>query len=155
MEQHCIVVANAGRARIFIEEQAGGEYRDLSDMVNSGARLRAGDIETDRMGPLGAGKSIHGSGAAAPTSGYEPDQSPEEHETEKFIRSIVAVLLQQFNQGNFKHLVLIASPEFLGGLRALLDPRLKAAVVAEINKDYTQLSPKELSARIAEHRQKQ
>jgi len=40
--------------------------------------------------------------------------------------------------------VLAASPQFLGTLRQLLDPRVKALVKIELNKDYTQLSAQQL-----------
>jgi protein required for attachment to host cells len=42
----------------------------------------------------------------------------------------------------------VASPEFLGVLRKLLDPQLESAVRLEINKDYTQLGTKQIQEHV-------
>jgi protein required for attachment to host cells len=55
-------------------------------------------------------------------------------------------------QGRFGKLVLIASPEFLGVLRKLLDPKVLASISLEINKDYTQSSVDKLPEQIETHR---
>jgi protein required for attachment to host cells len=155
MEQTCIVVADAGQARFFMQEGSSGSMRELSDMVNTAARLRSAELETDRHGPTAAGKSIHNTGGATPNKTYEPQQTPVEHEMERFARSIIGFLQEQWQAGAFAHLALVAAPEFLGVLRGMLSPQLKSALVWEINKDYTRHPIAELPARIAEHRQKQ
>ena len=148
MDETWIVTANAGRARFFTQAKAGEALHELNDMVSATVRLRTSETEPDRIGPLSAGKSIHNTGGALPTSGYEPPQTPAEHETELFARSITGFLLEQQQAGRFRHLVLAASPQFLGTLRQLLDPHVKALVKTELNKDYTQLNAQQLREQI-------
>lgn len=123
-------------------------------MVNTASRLRNSDIETDAQGQRAASKSRHSVGAPTQPSGYEPNQTPTEHQAELFARSVAAYLLEGQQQGRYQRLVLAASPEFLGMLRKLLDAKVAAAVTLELNKDYTQLSADELGEQLLSHRQK-
>jgi protein required for attachment to host cells len=143
-----IVSANAGRARIFSHERADERLTEINDMVNTAARLRTSDTETDDLGQRAASKSRHNVGAPTQPSGYQPNQTPVEHQTENFARDVGNFLLKAYQGGRFQHLVVTASPEFLGELRAQLDPQLEAAVSTEINKDYTQLRADELLERV-------
>jgi protein required for attachment to host cells len=143
-----IVSANAGRARFFSQERAGERMTEVNDMVNTAARLKTSDTETDDLGQRAASKSRHSVGAPTQPSGYEPNQTPVEHQTENFARDVGNFLLKAYQEGRFRHLVLTASPQFLGVLRGQLDSRVESAVSAQINKDYTQLRPDELLDRI-------
>lgn len=146
-----IITANAGRARFFSEDGPAEPLHELEDMVNNGARLRDSEINTDRIGNLAAGKSGHAIGGAqggpaqhnaaagAPNSQYEPNQTPAEHETELFAKDLAQYLLKAQQEGRYQHLVLSASPQFLGSLRNNLHPQVKAAIKQEFNKDYTQV----------------
>ncbi|MES2900482.1 MAG: host attachment protein [Pseudomonadota bacterium] len=149
METTWIVTANAGRARIFSLAQGAARPDEIEDMVNSPARMRDSELETDRFGPTSAGKSIHNTGGATPNKTYEPPQTPVEHATELFARGIADYLLQAQRDSRFDKLILSASPQFLGMLRALLNPQLHPLIVSELNKDYTQLDPTRLMEQIA------
>ena len=149
MDRTWIVVANASRARVFLREGANGPLVEFDAMVNAAVRLRTAETETDRLGPTSAGKSVHNTGGALPNKAYEPPKTPTEHEAELFARSVVASLLQGHQQERFQHLALVASPQFLGLLRQLLDPQLKPLVAWDLNKDYTQLSPMQLQEQLA------
>lgn len=143
-----IVSANAGRARLFSHMHSAANLEEVEDMVNTSARLRAADLETDDIGQRSASKSKHSVGAPTQPSGYEPDQSPVERQTELFARNIADYLLKAHQEGRFQQLNLVASPEFLGVLRKLLDPQLESVVTLEIDKDYTQFSPAQLLQQI-------
>lgn len=147
-----IVCANASRARIFSQERLSDPLTEVGDMVNTAVRLRTADTEQDRLGATSATKSAHNTGGAAPNKTYEPHQTPAEHETESFARSVAAFLLQGHQQGHFQRLTLAASPQFLGVLRRLLDPNLKPVVGLEINKDYTHCTLAELRDHLQQHR---
>jgi protein required for attachment to host cells len=149
-----IVSANSGRARVFSMTSATAPLQEINDMVNSAARLRTGATESDELGQRSAGKSAHSVGAAAPTSGYQPNQSPAEHQTELFARSIANFLLHNYLEGRFNSLHLIAGPEFLGVLRNQLNTGLASAVDLAIDKDYTRLSGDQLREQIQAHRAK-
>lgn len=148
MEQTCIVVANASRARFFFQQGDSGELQEGGNLVGPAVRLRTAETETDRLGPTSAGKSIHNTGGAAPNKAYEPPQTPQEHETELFARSIVGHLQERLQHGDFEQLGLVASPEFLGVLRGLLSPQLKSVLRWVVNKDYTGLTAPQLRDRL-------
>lgn len=154
MQATWIVSANASRARFFSQEHAADPLEEINDMVNDAARLRMQDTETDRLDPRSAAKSKHKVGASTPTKLYEPAQTPDEHQAELFARSIAGFLLQGYQEGRFQQLTLVVSPQFLGMLRKLLDPRLESVVALEINKDYTQFSPEQLLEQVKNYKQK-
>jgi protein required for attachment to host cells len=154
MDVTWIVAANAGRARFFSQTRARERPEEINDMVNTASRLRNSDIESDAQGQRAASKSRHSVGAPTQPSGYEPNQSPTEHQTELFARGVAASLLDAQQQGRYQRLVLVASPEFLGTLRKLLDRNVAAAVTLEINKDYSQLNPDELGEQLRVHLEK-
>ena len=61
-------------------------------------------------------------------------------------------MLEAYDAGRFDELTLVASPEFLGVLRKQLDPRISAAIIDEIGKDYTQLNREQLQEKIQSRR---
>jgi len=153
MDATWIVSANASRARIFSQSAAAANLEEIEDMNNSGARLRTVESETDGIGPTSGTKSMHNTGGAVPNKAYEPHQTPVEHQTELFAKNIAEFLLKGQQQGRFKQLCVVASPQFLGVLRQQLNPNVASAVSMELNKDYTQASPAELQAHIKAHQQ--
>ena len=153
MQATWILSANASRARFFSQEQASGELEEINDMVNEAGRQRRLDLESDRYGPTSASKSMHNTGGAVPNKLYEPAQTPDAHQAELFARDIASFLLQAWRDGRFQKLSLVVSPQVLGMLRKLLDPQLESAVTLEIDKDYTQFSPRELLDQLKAYRQ--
>jgi protein required for attachment to host cells len=149
-----IVSANAGRARFFSQANSSAPLEEVNDIFNADVHLRTTETESDRLGLLAAAKSQHNVGAARPGSGYEPNQTPDEHQTELFARDVASFLQQGHQEGRFSNLSLVVSPEFLGLLRKLLDPKVASAVKLEINKDYTQFSAKQLRDQIQAHEAK-
>jgi protein required for attachment to host cells len=150
-----IVSANASRARFFVQAHANDPLDEVNGMVNEGARLRQRDLETDSpVGERAASNSVHNTGAPTTPSTYEPKQTAKEHEVELFARQVAEYLVKAHNEGRFEQLCLVASPEFLGLLRKLVEPRLHSALRDSINKDYTHSSPRELQQQIREWRMK-
>lgn len=149
-----IVSANAGRARLFSQANAIENLEEIDDMINAAVRLRTAETESDKIGPTAAGKSMHNVGGSVPNKTYEPPQTPTEHETELFARSVAELLLQGHQDGRFTQLALVASPQFLGVLRKLLPAQLKPLVSVEINKDYTHCNAGQLRQQIRAHRVK-
>lgn len=155
MDATWIVSANASRARFFSQASTSEPLQEIEDMVNAGARLRTSESESDKLSPVASGRSSQHNGAAnGPGSAYEPHQMPADHQTELFARNVAAFLLQAQQQGRFRQLCLVASPEFLGVLRKLLDPKLASAASIEINKDYTHFSADQLREQIRAHQAK-
>jgi len=162
-----IISANAGRARFFAESDPSQPLEEVQDMINDAARMRDSDLETDRLGPTAAGSSSHNIGGTqgvgyahngqvgAPNKQYQPAQTPEQHEAEKFARDIAKYLLDAQRDGRYQHLVISASPHFLGELRTLLDPHVKSLIKQEINKDYTHSNGQELREQLRAQMHKQ
>ena len=160
------IAANSGRARIFSDAEAAQSLQEIEDMVNPAAHARELDLVTDKMGQTAATNTTHNIGgtqgvasdlngkAGAPGKTYQPAQTPTEREAEKFAKDIAGYLLQAQQQGRFQHLVLSASPEFLGVLRANIDPQIKSLIKREINKDYTHSNGQELRAQLDAHQEK-
>jgi protein required for attachment to host cells len=144
MDRSWIVTANASIAHFFSQENASSGLKEIHDIANANAHQLTTESESDRLGQHAASKSRHSVGAPTQPSGYQPHQSPAEHSTEIFAREVASYLQQNHQQGRFRNLVLVASPEFLGTLRKQLGSNLSAVVSLEINKDYTQINPEEL-----------
>jgi protein required for attachment to host cells len=167
MQTTWIISANAGRARFFSESDPAEPLQEIEDMVNEGVRLRDIDINTDETAPTAATRSSHGIGSnqgadfdhnaksGAPNKQYQPAQTPEQHLTEKFAKEISHYLLEAHRDGRFQQLVLSASPQFLGALRAHLDPQIKPLIKLEVNKDYTHSSAQELREQLRAQLHKQ
>jgi protein required for attachment to host cells len=149
-----IVSADAGRARIFAESDPQQPLEEIEDMVSAAARLRVSDINTDRLGPTSAGKSIHNTGGALPNKQYEPAQTPEERDAEFFAKDISAFLLKALQGQRFQKLALVAEPKFLGVLRMQIDNQLKPLINFELNKDYSHLNAHQLREQLQAQKSK-
>ena len=139
-----IVSANASRARVFAQLGGTAGMEEVAALINDAARLRSSDLETDRMGPTSGTGSTHNTGGATPNKLYQPRVTPEQHENQRFARDLCDFLLKAAQEGRYQELDLIASPQFLGAVRQLLDPQVKSRVKIEIDKDYTHLSAQAL-----------
>lgn len=161
-----ILAANAGRARFFSESDTKEALQELEDMVSPAAQLRTVDTETDRLSPRAAGDSRHSIGgnqaagfthnsqSGAPTSMYQPARTPDQHAADLFAKDVAEFLLKSHQQGRYDQLVLAASPEFLGVLRAKLDPQVQHLIKTEVNKDYTHSSGQQLREQLQAHQAK-
>jgi protein required for attachment to host cells len=151
-----ILSANTGRARLFSETDSSKPLQEIEDMVNPDAQLRAEDAVTDRIGQFAASNTRHAIGASesaglnhnakagAPSSQYEPNRTPAQHQADLFARDVAQYLLKAHQEDRFQQLVIAAGPEFLGLLRQQLDPQLSSLIKAEYNKDYTHSNAQEL-----------
>lgn len=148
MDATWIVSANAGRARFFAQGNATAGLEEIEDMVNEPARMRTAETESDDIGQRAASDSKHKVGQPRQPSGYQPNQTPEQHHSEVFARNVAEFLRKKHQEGRFRQLCLVASPEFLGALRKQLDPELESVVRSEINKDYTHSSAQQLREQI-------
>lgn len=156
MQTTWILSANAGRARIFSEDDPAEPLHEVEDMVNNSVRLRTSETETDDISPTAAGSSGHNIGggegggynhnskAGAPNKQYQPNQTPAEHEAELFARDVAKYLLDAHRDGRYEKLVISASPQFLGELRTHLDAQIKPLIKLELNKDYTHFNAHQL-----------
>jgi protein required for attachment to host cells len=151
MDATWIVSANAGRAKFFAQTGLASPLDAINELTNDAVRMRTADTESDSLGQISASRGRHNGGSTTQPNGYEPEQSPAQHQTEIFARRVAETLLKAHYAGRYNKLCLVASPEFLGVLRKVLDPNLQSLIVTEINKDYTQLSPGDLRTRVRDY----
>lgn len=100
------------------------------------------DTVTDRPG------SFRGGAIAGSESG-EPHQDHRHHTADNFAREVVAKLEAGRQNGDFRQLILIAAPLFLGALRDAMSRPLQQMVEYEIDKDYTHLEASRILTHLA------
>lgn len=125
-----LLVADAGRARLFRADRAAGDLSKIRDFAAPEARLRDQDLASDRPGRTfdRGGEGRHA---------MEPSTPPAETETLRFAKILGDMLDRGRVDGDFLHLALIAPPQFLGHLRKSISLETARRVVLEIDKDLT------------------
>jgi len=127
-----VVVADAGRARIFTAPPGNSRYlTEVDDLQNPGSHLQDHDYLSDRQGHASHGSSGHS---------YEPRQSHAEHSAEVFAKHLCDSLSAARYAHNVEHIYLIAPPAFLGLLRKNLDTATQRRVVLEVAADLSRHS---------------
>lgn len=131
-----IVVADQSEARFYDTDHFDSKLTLAGRLTDPKAHLHDRDFKSDRPGrlfdhaPPAAGRrggvAHHGTGG---------ERRPREHEAELFAHQIAAALENALRQDEFKRLVLVAGPRFLGELRAALSKPVESAVAAEVAKD--------------------
>lgn len=74
----------------------------------------------------------------------EPVTTPKEIECNLFAKDIAQRVNSAHGEGRLERLYLAASPSFLGLLRQCLSTQAQKIVAAEVSKDLTQQSPKDI-----------
>lgn len=130
MSRIWVVVADAGRARIFAAQAADGQLREIESLSNPVMHLPERELETDRAGRVAAGGGQH--------HGYGgPDRVRDTAET-RFAAQLRDHLERALLASEFDRLYVIAAPAFLGHLRAhrsrALDQHTRVEVAADLSK---------------------
>jgi len=135
-----ILVADSARARLFEADKAGA-LTELGCYTNAESRAGTRGLTTDRA------PTVNESVGSARHS-IEPHTSPREKAAGLFARSLREVLDQGQHANRFARLVLVAPPRFLGALHTAFGKLLRDSVVAEVRRDFTQMSPGTIQARL-------
>ncbi|MCC5858445.1 MAG: host attachment protein [Ectothiorhodospiraceae bacterium] len=122
-----VVVAQQGLARLFRREKRFSPLEELDNLVQPEARLHAKDLQSDRPGrtvnrPRGGRTAL------------EPSSDPKRTEAEVFARRVAERLHEGRTAGDYRELVLVAGPSFLGLLRDAMDEDTARCVVKEVRK---------------------
>ena len=140
MTRTWVVVANSAMARLFIAAAADAPMKELETIAHPEARLAEHELTSDLPGRVSAG---HASGQHS----YHALQSrvgPKEQQTIDFAR-LLADRIESGRTGHeFERLVLVASPAFLGHLRASLGADTRRLVAGELDHDYVKMNPAEI-----------
>lgn len=132
-----ILVADRARARIFESDwPVDDRLQEIDSCVHPESQMRESEVLSDNEGRFAE--------RAAGQHNGEP-QTDFRHRTATDFALLVAERLEDGRINNkFGHLVILAPSLFLGVLRSKLGAPLEKLVEAEIAKDYTQLSSREL-----------
>jgi len=129
-----LLVADAGRARLFSADDSRGPLKELHEIIDPNGRARDQDLVTDRPGRTfdSAGQGRHA---------MEPSTDPSETEAIGFAKSLTETMDAARVHGRFEYLGLVAPPAFLGHLRKSLSDETARHVVLEVDKDLTRFDP--------------
>lgn len=111
----------------------------------------AREMATDRPGRQHDATRQTGGDVAAYGSSAMDDTDWHRLEEERFARNLAGRLSDMVQKGRFGSLVLIADPRSLGAIRAASDDRLRAVIVAEMDKDLTNLPLEGIERSIMAH----
>ncbi|HEV7345843.1 MAG TPA: host attachment protein [Devosia sp.] len=132
-----ILLADGAQARVLENTGPGKGLKQVEGLDWDIEPLQNQDIVSDRPG---RSFSSVGQGRSA----MEPRTDPVAHRETEFVKAVAATLDRKQQAGAFDRLVIAAAPIALGDLRKALSPQLKKLVVAELNKDLTNLPTAQL-----------
>jgi protein required for attachment to host cells len=139
MSRTWILVANRARARLFEFDDRDRSVSEIRDFLHPDGRLPAGSRGENRpprtMDRMGPGRHA-----------IEPQTEPVNKHAQRFARELATLLEDGRVHNRFEHLVLIATPRFLGHLRQCLEPGLRGLVSREVRRDMTRGSVQAIQA---------
>ena len=144
MKKTWILVADSARARILLAESAKGALRELEDLAHPEGRMHESELTTDLPGRSfdSAGQGRHA---------MEQPVSPSEQEQIRFAKQLADRLEQARENGEYRQLILVAPPAFLGYLRKQLTPDVEKRVSFELDKDLARMSAGEIRDHLPEY----
>jgi protein required for attachment to host cells len=137
-----ILFADASNARLYQSQGRARKLTLLRELSHPESRAREMDLVSDQPGRVKQSRS-----AARPAMESTPHKKVE---ADRFARELADALERGLDEGAYDRLILVAPPEFLGRLRRQLGERVSARIVAEVEKDYLHLEPRELRERLQE-----
>jgi len=132
-----VLIADGAQARVLENTGPGKGLKLVEGLDWAIEPLQAQDIVTDRPGSKSGGGAFGG--------GMAPKTDPVEHREAEFVKAVAQTLDRHQQQGDFDRLVIAAAPIALGDLRKAITAGVKKTVVAELNKDLTNLPTDKLN----------
>ena len=130
-----IVVADESKALFYDVERAGATPAFVGELSDPQARLHDRDLKSDRPGRVFDHAAQPGRRGATAHHSTGGEHEAHKHEVESFARTLAHALETAHQHGDFRRLVVMAGPKFLGVLRQMLPRGVTATIVAEVPKD--------------------
>ena len=130
-----VLIADGAQARVLENTGPGKGLKLVEGLDFAITPLQAQDIVSDRPGSK-SGSGTHG--------GFESRTDPVAHRETEFVKSLADMLNRKQQSGAFDRLVIAAAPIALGDIRKAMSSNLKKTVIAELNKDLTNLPTAQL-----------
>lgn len=127
-----ILIADGTQARVLEHNGPGKGLTTIKGLDWSIEPLQSQEIDSDKPG---RGRSSTGSARSA----MEPKTDPAQHREAEFVRSVASVLDKKALEGAYDRLVVAAAPIALGNLRKVMSDHVKKTIVAELDKDLTNI----------------
>jgi protein required for attachment to host cells len=135
-----VVVANAARARVFERDGENGAMREIADPVHPASREKEAALGRDRPGRAHKGVA---------STAFEPHTAPHARERARFAHELAQMLEEAALARHMPGLVLMASDQFLGELKAVLGPASRAILTTSVALDLTSLQGSDLEHRVS------
>lgn len=132
-----ILIADGTQARVLEHGGPGKGLTQVEGLDWAIAPLQTQDINADRPGRAFASAGTH-------RSAMEPKTDPAQHREAEFVRGVAVELDRRAKAGAYDRLVIAAAPIALGNLRKSLSDHVKKTVIAELDKDLTNLPTSQL-----------
>ncbi|HET7849628.1 MAG TPA: host attachment protein [Pseudolabrys sp.] len=134
----CVVVCDGAKA-LVLENAGDTKFPNLKTREVYEQK----DLPTRELGTDAPGRAMN-------TVGASMGQTDWHGQAERaFLESLVARLDAAVTAGQIKSLILVAPPRALGIIRQACSPALRAAVRAEVDKDYVKLPVHEIERHLA------
>lgn len=126
---YLVVVADEYRAIFYARDTMTGPLRKLRTFTNETARMKTGELLTDR-----GGRSFDSHGQGRHTMGSDRD-APQQQSARAFAKDITQVIAADRHRGACRGYAVIAAPRFLGPLRQEFASAMKDEPYATVDKD--------------------
>jgi protein required for attachment to host cells len=147
-----ILVSDASRAVLLrTKEKDKPGLNVVGRFEHPDSRARARDLVSDANGrkPVGPPPAVRvGPHGAWGRPGAEPDTEPKEVEAKRFAHELADVLERGLAAHEYKELMLVAPPHFLGLLKDVVSEQVSKHIHSTVDKDYTLLEVWDLEERL-------
>lgn len=126
---YLVVVADEYRAIFYARDTMTGPLRKLRTFTNETARMKTGDLLSDR-----GGRSFDSHGKGRHTMGGDRD-APQQQSAKAFAKDIAQDIATELRTGTCRGYAVIAAPRFLGLLRQEFATAVRDAPYATVDKD--------------------
>ena len=130
-----VLIADGAQARVLENCGPGKGLKQVDGFDFSMENLQGRDIVTDKPGR---------SHTATGRSSMEPRTNPVDQRETEFVKNVAQILDREQQKGSFHRLVIAAAPIALGDIRKAISPNVKKMIVAELDKDLTNLPTAQL-----------
>jgi len=124
MKSKLILVADSSRARLFATDKLTSPFEEIETLAHPEGRLHEQELTSDLPGK----DSGHG---------YQDQTEPKEQQQLDFAKRIARHLDQAHKKDQFKYLLVVAAPAFLGLLRSQFSHQVSKAIRFELDKNLT------------------
>jgi protein required for attachment to host cells len=136
-----ILVADGARARVYESLGKRGDVTEREELRRDTDLPPTRELDADRPGRGNVPTTAH-------RHGFQPTSDSHRELKRDFAEDFAALLEEQLAAGAYDRLVLVAAPVTLGDLREALSDRVRGVVTAELDKDLTKHSARELGAQL-------